>query len=301
MKKITAVVTTFNSSNVIGRLLDGLLKQSYALYQIIIVDNNSNDDTCFIIDGFDNPKIHLHQLGKNLGGAGGFAKGFELAQATGCDLIISFDDDAYVLSDDFLKDLVDAKESGNYDVVAPLVVDSHNTDLSAYEYKINRQKLINVYDIQKNTFLDNEIKLFNGVLFDKKVVQTVGIPNALFFIRGDEQDYKIRILNQGFKTAVFTKALVYHPSSLDEYFYIKDRRYHHLDSSFKLFFSVRNHAYMLKKRQDIGFFKKSKIAYRHFMRYTWFYLIHQKNIKQYYIWLKAFIFGLLGYMKNQKQ
>lgn len=299
MKKITVVIVTFNSEKYIGRLLEKLLSQSYSIDKIIIADNNSADNTCDIINGFDNKKIHLHQLNENLGGAGGFAKCFDIAKNSDCDYIISFDDDAYPPSDDFIADMVKIKDRYDYDVVSALVVDSDNHRLSAYEYQVGGIKYTRIDDIQQVERLDNDIKLFNGVLFDKKVIAKIGIPRAEFFIRGDEQEYKTRILNAGFKTTVFTKAIVYHPTSVNEYIYLKGKRYHHLESPFKLFYSTRNQAYMLRLRTDIDVFKKSKIAFKHFWRYSWFYLVYKKDIQAYLLWLRAFIFGLVGYMNNE--
>ncbi|UTO04339.1 glycosyltransferase [Moraxella sp. FZLJ2107] len=298
MKKIAVVITTYNSAKYIGRLIDKLLSQSYLARRIIIVDNNSSDNTCSIINGYHNDKIHLHQLGANLGGAGGFATGFEIAKNSDCDYIVSLDDDAYPASDTFIADMVQITEQHDYDVISALVVDSDNHELAAYEYQVNGVKHTKIGDIQKVSLLDNDIKLFNGVLFDKKVVEKVGIPRAEFFIRGDEQEYKMRILHAGFKTAIFTQATIYHPTSVNEYFYIKGKRYHHLDSPFKLFYSTRNQAYMLRLRDDIDFLKMSKIVYKQFWRYTWFYLVYKKDVRSYCLWLKAFIYGFVGYMNN---
>lgn len=298
MKKIAVIIVTFNSSKYIGGLLDKLLSQTSPVDKVIIADNNSSDNTCDIIKSYQNDKIYLHQLSTNLGGAGGFAKCFELAKNSNCNYIISFDDDAYPLSDNFVADMVAIKEQYDYDAISALVVDSDNHKLSAYEYIVNGKRLKVVEDIQKAPLIDNDIKLFNGVLFDKKVVEKIGIPRAEFFVRGDEQEYKMRILKANLKVAVFTGAIVYHPTSINEYFYIKGKRYHHLDSPFKLFYSTRNQAYILRLRDDINFFKKSKIIYKHFWQYTWFYLVYKKDTRSYYLWLKAFIYGLIGYMKN---
>lgn len=298
MKKVVVVIVTYNSQQYIGRLIDELLSQSYPISQIIVTDNSSTDKTCSIIQNYHHPKIQLYQLNANLGGAGGFAKGFEIASNSDCDYIVSFDDDAYPTSDTFVAEMIAIKEQYDYDVVAPLVVDCDNHQLSAYEYNVNGNKLTDVLNIQKVALLDNDIKLFNGVLFDKRVIKQIGYPRAEFFIRGDEQEYKMRILQAGFKTAVFSQTIVYHPTSLNEYFYIKGKRYHHLNSPFKLFYSTRNQAYMLALRNDIGKIKKSKIACQFFWRYSWFYLIYKKDIRSYYVWLKAFIYGLVRYMNN---
>lgn len=43
--KVTAVVATKNEENNIGRLLESIKKQSYSPVEIVVVDNNSNDQT----------------------------------------------------------------------------------------------------------------------------------------------------------------------------------------------------------------------------------------------------------------
>ncbi len=296
---VVAVVVTYNSEASIRRLLASLLKQTYPLKQIVIVDNDSQDNTCQIIQKFNTTNIQLYQLNKNLGGAGGFAYGLEQAMRFSPDMVITFDDDAYPKDLVFIENMVKIKQQYRYDVVAPLVVDTNNHELTAYEYIIEKQRCKKVASIQKRTLFVADIKLFNGVLFDKKVIEQLKGPRPEFFIRGDEQEFKMRILQAGFHAITYTSCIVYHPTSVNEYYYIGNQRYHHLDSSFKLFYSTRNQYYILKLRKDLSLYKKSRIVYKSFWRYTWFYLIHRKgDIKNYVIWLKAFIYGLTGYMNN---
>ncbi|WP_019520658.1 glycosyltransferase [Faucicola boevrei] len=300
MSIVSVVIVTFNSKAFIQRLLDCLLSQTYQPNYIVIIDNHSTDNTCELIKNYNNPIIKLVELHNNLGGAGGFAKGLKEAIHLNSDFIFSFDDDAYPKDNDFIEKMLSFKTNHNLDVVAPLVVDTHNHDKTAYEYLVDNQKSSDVNSIQKHEKID-ELKLFNGVLFDKKVLLKLKGPRPEFFIRGDEEEFRQRIVRAGFKFATFTEQIVYHPSSVDEYYYIKGKRYHHIKNTFKLFYSTRNRFYMLKLREDFTLRKKITVAFKEFWRYSWFYLIYQKNIQHYYVWLKAFIFGLLGYVKNQKQ
>lgn len=43
--KVAVGVCTYNRSNDLKRLLDSLKKLNYPNFEIIVVDNNSNDDT----------------------------------------------------------------------------------------------------------------------------------------------------------------------------------------------------------------------------------------------------------------
>lgn len=55
--KFTAIIATFNSANTIERCLNSILAQDYDLFEIIIVDNLSSDETIFKIKKFNDSRI----------------------------------------------------------------------------------------------------------------------------------------------------------------------------------------------------------------------------------------------------
>jgi len=63
--EVSVIIVTYNSSKDIGTLLPTLLAQTYKNFEIIIVDNNSNDNTKDIINRYKNVK--LIALPKNVG------------------------------------------------------------------------------------------------------------------------------------------------------------------------------------------------------------------------------------------
>lgn len=301
MPRIAIVVVTFNSAKSIVKLLNGLLEQTMPIEHICVVDNASKDNTVELIQQLNHASVHLTELPKNIGGAGGFARGFAEAMRFDPDVIFSFDDDAFPADSHFIENMLKAKQDYQLDVVAPLVVNPDNHTASSYIYRWENQQSSKVQDIQQQPIIKGDIKLFNGVLFDKKVIEQLKGPKPEFFIRGDEQEFRVRILNAGYQVGIATKCQVFHPTSVDEYTYLKGKRYHHLDSAMKLYFSTRNRLYMLRVREDFSNLKKAKIVYKEFWRYTWFYLIHrQGDVENYLIWLKAFIAGLTKNMENEK-
>ena len=118
MSSIIAVIVTYNSEASIQRLLSLLLKQTYSLNRIIVVDNCSQDNTCQVIEKLNQPNINLYRLVKNLGGAGGFAYGLEQAMKFCPDMIVTFDDDAYPQDNFFIEHMVKIKQQYHYDIVA---------------------------------------------------------------------------------------------------------------------------------------------------------------------------------------
>ena len=80
MYSICAVVVTFNRKELLLECLDALLKQTYALNKIYLIDNNSSDGTYEILHGngyLEHPQIVYEKLSENLGGAGGFSRGLQ--------------------------------------------------------------------------------------------------------------------------------------------------------------------------------------------------------------------------------
>ena len=90
--KVIAVVVTYNRRDLLLESLAAVLAQTRAPDQVIVVDNASEDGTAAAVrDQF--PAVHLAELRRNSGGAGGFAGGMALALADGADLIWLMDDD----------------------------------------------------------------------------------------------------------------------------------------------------------------------------------------------------------------
>ena len=94
MKKVAAVVVTYNRKNLLLENVQSLLGQTFSDVQIIIVDNNSSDGTQDVLQQFiERKQILYFNTGANLGGAGGFSYGIRLAVEAGYEYIWVMDDD----------------------------------------------------------------------------------------------------------------------------------------------------------------------------------------------------------------
>lgn len=109
MKKIAAVVVTYNRKEILLKNIESLLKQTCSSkLDILIIDNASTDGTVDYIYSY----IKLNRLiykntGKNLGGAGGFNYGIKEAYSMGYKYIWIMDDDT-IPKIDALEKLLDA-------------------------------------------------------------------------------------------------------------------------------------------------------------------------------------------------
>ena len=99
---ISIVVTTYNRSKMLSALIESVLEQEGStLYELIIVDNNSNDDTATTVDRFRKqyPQVH-YVFEPKQGISHGRNAGVAAAQA---DLIAFTDDDGFVAKDWLLR------------------------------------------------------------------------------------------------------------------------------------------------------------------------------------------------------
>lgn len=65
---ISIVVTTYNSSSYIVNTLDSLTAQTFKNFEIIVVDDNSNDNTLELLTSYDDQRLRVVSLDVNSGG-----------------------------------------------------------------------------------------------------------------------------------------------------------------------------------------------------------------------------------------
>ncbi|MEW8962215.1 glycosyltransferase family 2 protein [Paraclostridium dentum] len=77
---VSIIIPTYNRAGTLKRCIESLLKQTYRDYEIIIVDDNSNDDTEYIVKGFEDYRIRYVRHNKNLGANAARNTGIDIAK-----------------------------------------------------------------------------------------------------------------------------------------------------------------------------------------------------------------------------
>ena len=67
MIKASVLMTVFNAEKYLEHSINSLLKQSYKKFELIIIDDKSNDNSKRIIQNFKNKKIKKYFLPKHIG------------------------------------------------------------------------------------------------------------------------------------------------------------------------------------------------------------------------------------------
>lgn len=91
-EKISVIMPAFNAADYIVNAIQSCLNQKYENWELIIVDDCSDDSTVKVIEGFDDPRIKLFKLDQNSGP--GAARNLGLDECTGEWITVLDADDA---------------------------------------------------------------------------------------------------------------------------------------------------------------------------------------------------------------
>lgn len=196
---VAAVVVTYNRKTLLQQCIAHLLAQSAAC-DILVVDNASTDGTDEWLAGqAQQPRIKVHRLPSNMGGAGGFNHGMRWAVEAGYDYVWIMDDDCLPESDALEKLMqADALLGGpaQYGFLSSVVLwtDGH-------ECQMNRQKVCKQcfehFELLKQGVLQIEQATFVSLLFPAETIRRFGLPIKEYFIWGDDIEYTRRVARRG--------------------------------------------------------------------------------------------------------
>lgn len=122
--KVSIIMVTWNVENIIEKCLDSLFKFIDVNYEVIIVDNASNDNTCKVIKSKYNEKVNFIESKVNLG----FSKANNLAlsKATG-EYIFYLNPDVIFIESIIRKMIKILEENPSIGIISPKLL---NNDMS---------------------------------------------------------------------------------------------------------------------------------------------------------------------------
>lgn len=281
--KIAAVVVTFNRLELLKQCVQSLRNQTYKLDEIIVVNNSSTDGTIEWL----NQQVDLTVITQeNSGSAGGQHTGIKTAYEKGYDWIWCFDDDC-LPDQNALQNLV-IHISENRKVLNSIVLSSKNSqNLSFGLYDKNKDRVYrNLSDIENE--LIPSANFFNGTLLSNEIVKKVGLPLQKLFIRGEEYEYYLRIINKELKVFTVRSSVVYHPIEekiiFDNYLF----RYEFLKiNEIKRYYFIRNLTFITKKYSDQNLLTLIKI-----ILFDLILILLRMNYKLFYAELKGLFHGI---------
>jgi rhamnopyranosyl-N-acetylglucosaminyl-diphospho-decaprenol beta-1,3/1,4-galactofuranosyltransferase len=221
-ESVAVVIVTFNRADLLVRMLDGLAHQTRAPDAVFVIDNASSDHTRRVLERNDLP-LRVTHSDDNLGGAGGFRLGVQLAYDAGFDRIWLMDDDVVPAPDclavlmaqdeaclmsvreDTRGDLAE-KAAVDFDLRHPLAIKPKRASVeSAYGDRASMPALVELQNVA-----------FEGFLVRREVIDAVGLPDASYFIFYDDVDYAIRVRRAGWRIWAVRDAVLVRQLDFDQ-------------------------------------------------------------------------------------
>lgn len=291
---VTAIIVTYNRKQLLLRCLQAVAGQTRPPDTILLVDNASTDGTAALLEAegwLARPDVRVLRLETNLGGAGGFAAGWQQALAQGADWLWMMDDDGYP-APDCLARLLDAANQREIEAISPVQADIGDATKPAFPTFDAQGRAVThlpLVPADGDAFIPRHANLFNGLLIRAGTVQRIGLPRAELFIRGDEVEYTRRMALQGVRFGTLATATFHHPSDRAE-------RHHFLwgqgfardaGNDFKNYYMFRNKG--LAFRENGWWWMLPFDA----ARYVYYFLIHKRgDVHGLKLWATAMRDGL---------
>lgn len=202
-KNVFVIVVTYNGAKWLKKCFQSLEDSSYKV-NMIVVDNNSTDNSIEIIQSF--PKIQLIQSAENLGFGKANNLGIQKAIELGADYVFLLNQDTWVFPETISNLVQVAETNEQYGIISPLHYsgDEVHLDESFETYWKRKTKSIS----------DNvdEVPFVNAAawLLSKKTIEKVGYFEPLFQHYGEDRNYTDRILFHQYKTVVVKNAKICH-------------------------------------------------------------------------------------------
>ncbi|WP_225422907.1 glycosyltransferase family 2 protein, partial [Lactiplantibacillus garii] len=185
---VCAIVVTYNRSELLKKCLNAIKNQSVVVDHIMVIDNNSTDETQKIMIADHTDGLIYKRLDKNYGGAGGFKRGIQAALTDTNDAFLWIMDDDTIPTESALGELLKATTIyPNFGFLASNVHWKDGTPMNVpwttRDWSVSADKgLIKV-----------EVATFVSLFVPRGKVESVGLPFEDFFIWGDDVEYTLRL------------------------------------------------------------------------------------------------------------
>ena len=187
---VAIVIVTYNRRSMLEKTLLACLAQAVPAH-VFVVNNASTDGTREFLDSFaqSQSRLTVTHLPTNTGGAGGFACGMQQAFDAGCEWLWVMDDDVVILPG---AAAALAKWTGTYQCIHGRRLDDAGRPFF-WQHRFLPFLGIHI-PIQGNVFRDSpvfatNVGCFEGMLISADLVRRIGLPDARYFINGDDEIY----------------------------------------------------------------------------------------------------------------
>lgn len=246
---VAVIIANYNGEKYIGECLKSVIDCDYTRYMIIVVDDNSTDNSVVSVrESF--PDVIVLTSEKNGGYAHANNLGIKFALKNGADYVLLLNNDT-VVEKSFLTELV--ANADNETMTVPYIFEyKHNTKLQAAGGRMlwNKGKTKGIGEgvsvTKKHSFNPRTVSFASGccLLINKEIIEKLGLLREDFYMYFEDTDYSIKARKHNIKMKVVPNSRIYHKQSLSmgghgnpkkQYYLIRNRLY--LVREYRNFFS----------------------------------------------------------------
>ncbi|GKU27269.1 rhamnosyltransferase [Clostridium folliculivorans] len=218
--KVCIILLNYNGIKDTIECIESLNNIDYNNYEIIIVDNNSSDNSQEIIQK-KFPEHTFIQTGKNLGYAAGNNMGIRVALDREADYICVINNDVIVEKDFLTKMILYMEANTNIGVCGPTIceyMDRNKIQSSGALIDLSKGEAPAINNGKDISELYNDVIECDYVggaclLFKSSIIDEVGFIPENYFLFYEETEFCLKIKKIGYKVCCYTKERVYHKGS----------------------------------------------------------------------------------------
>lgn len=273
------ILVNYKGVNHTIECIKSLKKIIYKNYKIIVVDNNSKDNSINELSKIKDIVLIKNKI--NAGFAGGNNLGIKFAIDNGADYVLLLNNDTTV-EIDFLNQLIDEAEK-DVGIYVGKIMFYYDKNIIWYAGgKIDKFRgctNVNGFVEDKGQFEKESFVTFATgccMLIERDVIKKVGLLKEDYFLYFEDTDYCARTLKQGYKIKYCPKAIIYHKESVStkkhsfnfDYYFTRNRLFF-IKDNLKGFYKIISYCYTnvfifakaIMKKQSL---RATIYSYKHF-------------------------------------
>jgi GT2 family glycosyltransferase len=209
--KVFIVILNYNRKEKLKKCLDSVFRINYPNFEVIIVDNNSNDGSFEMAkSGYSRAVLIKNEA--NLGYSAGNNIGIRYALERMADYVLLLNNDTEVKAN-FLSGLIEVAEGdARIGILSPLIFDGYSGKVWFSGGKIDwlRMKTIHLSDITSESNFATDFITGCAMLVKKDVFKKIGLLDEDFFLYWEDADFSLRAKRSDFKIGVAVSSWINH-------------------------------------------------------------------------------------------
>jgi GT2 family glycosyltransferase len=241
---VSVIIPNYNGSRFLRDCLDSLSRQSFKNFEVIVIDNASTDNSCYLLEQYY-PNIKLYSMDENKGFSEAVNRGIELS----CGKLIALLNNDTKVEDNWLRNLVNCIDSNDkiFSCCSKMIryheknkIDDTGDKYTILGWAYKRGDGANINKYIKNSDIFSSCA--GAAIYRRDILDKIGGFDDSFFAYMEDVDISYRAKIYGYKNVYCSDAVVYHVGSATS-----GSRH----NAFKVRLAARNNIYLIIKNMPI--------------------------------------------------